>query len=189
MGDVVSSPAFDDVNTARQYFLDVCHQYWLYHARFTWQWWFLVITITAVWVLWWRVVDKKRIHLIANFGLIFALFAVMFDMIGLNHSAWAYPIRIYWALDPPLLISNITYLPVAFMLVYQRYGGSTPKLFTAFTLTSAIISFVFEPLYSWLGIYEPITWKFIYSFPTYIALAMLVRLIVGILENAEKKAT
>ncbi|WP_391563896.1 CBO0543 family protein [Paenibacillus cremeus] len=186
-GDNVASPSFDEVNEMRKKFLDSYHEYWLENAFLTWQWWLLLITVICSWVVWWKVVDKRRIHLILNFGFLYGIISLILDMVGMNHLLWAYPIRLYWAFIPPLLPFDLSYLPIIFMLVYQRYGRkSTTKVLIAFTITSAIISFVVEPFFHWIGIYEMYKWKYIYSFPIYITLAFLVRFLVGIFERKQK---
>lgn len=176
-------PSFEEVQEARESFLELWRLYWLENALFTWQWWLLLVTVIITWATWWKFVDKKRIHLILNFGLLMGIISLILDMIGLNHGAWGYPIRLYWAFIPPLLPYDLTYLPVVFMLVYQRFGNTALQAFIAFTVTSAIISFVFEPFFEWIGVYKPYTWKHIYSFPIYIIIACFVRFLVGIFEK------
>jgi hypothetical protein len=182
----LKNPSFEDVQEARKNFLDIYHKYWSENALFTWQWWFLLITVVLSWIVWWKVVDKQRIHLIFNFGCLIAIISFVLDMIGLNHGAWAYPIRLYWACIPPLIPYDLTYIPVVFMLIYQRYGNNTKKAFLAFTITSAIISFIVEPFFIWIGVYRLYWWKHSYSFPIYIVIAFFVRFLVGIFEKHKK---
>jgi hypothetical protein len=47
--------------------------------------------------------------------------------------------------------------------------------------------FVGESLFEWIGVYKKYTWKHVYSFPIYIALAFFVRFLVGIFEKAQYK--
>ncbi len=123
-----------------------------------------------------------------NFGFIFAIISVILDMVGVNHMAWAYPISLYWSFVPPLLVYDLTYLSVIFMLVYQRYGTNTIHALLAFTITSAIISFVFEPFFEWIGFYKSYTWKHIYSFPIYTSIACLVKFLVDFFEKSRNES-
>lgn len=41
----VENPMFDVVQEARKIFLEMWRKYWLENALFTWQWWFLLITV------------------------------------------------------------------------------------------------------------------------------------------------
>lgn len=177
---------FNDVQDKRLDFLASYHDFWTEHAFLTWQWWFLLITTILVWILWMKKVDKKRIHLILNYGLIIGIISLIFDMIGTNHGAWAYPIRLYWSFIPPLLPFDLTYIPVVNMLIYQRYGKKWTNYLTANFITSAIISFVIEPFFQGIGIYVTYHWKHIYSFPIYILLACFVKVVV---EFINKKQT
>lgn len=95
------NPSFDEVQEARKHFLELWHEYWLEHVLFTWQWWLLLLVVIISWTVWWKFVDKKRIHVMLNFGFILAIISVILDMVGVNHMAWPYPICLYWSFIPP----------------------------------------------------------------------------------------
>ncbi|MFD0824505.1 CBO0543 family protein [Neobacillus sp. M.A.Huq-85] len=174
---------FKDVQDKRMDFIKSFHEYWTNNAFLTWQWWLLLLTTIIMWIIWVKNVDKERTHLILNYGLIFGIFSFIFDMIGTNHGAWAYPIRLYWAFIPPLVPFDLTYLPVIFMLIYQRYGQRWTYFLIALFFTSAVISFLIEPLFHMSGIYVMYKWKYIYSFPIYIFLACFVKVLVELINK------
>jgi hypothetical protein len=174
---------FKDVQDKRMDFLKLFHEYWINHEFLTWQWWMLLITTILVWVIGVKTVDKKRTQLILNYGLIVGILSLILDMVGLNHGLWAYPIRLYWAFIPPFIPYDLAYLPVIFMLVYQRYGQRWFSFLLVIILISAIFSFVIEPLFNWMGIYVLYKWKYIYSFPIYISLACFVKFLVELINK------
>ncbi|MDR4948098.1 CBO0543 family protein [Neobacillus cucumis] len=174
---------FKDVQDKRMDFIKSFHEYWINNDLFSWQWWFLLLTTILTWIVWVKTVDKKRTHLILNYGLFFGIFSFVFDMIGVNHGAWAYPIRLYWAFIPPLLPFDLTYLPVIFMVTYQRYGQRWFSFILALIVISAVISLLIEPLFHWMGIYVMYKWKYIYSFPLYILLASFVKFLVELINK------
>lgn len=175
------------VQDKRLKFLESYREYWIEHAFLTWQWWVLVFVTIFIWFLWWKKVDKKRIHLMLNYGLILGFFSLTLDMIGQNHGAWAYPIRLYWAFIPPMIPFDITYIPVLFMLIYQKYGQKWTYFLTAVSITSAFLSFIIEPIFKWIGIYVIYKWKYIYSFPIYIVLTCFVKTLVDFLNKKNSK--
>jgi hypothetical protein len=176
-------PSFKQVNEARKAFISAYHQYWLEHSLFTWQWWFLLITAVGFWITWWILVDKTRIHTILNFGLILAIISIILDMLGMNYNAWAYPIRLYWAFIPPLLPYDLTYIPITYMLTYQRYGNSFVKSLIAFTIVSVFPSFMAESFMQWIGVYQVYNWKHIYSFLIYVLIACVSWFVVRCLSS------
>lgn len=185
MNTLQSEPSFVVVNQLRKRFLNAYHEYWLKHSFLTWQWWVLLLTVILFWVVWWRFVDKKRIHSILNYGFIIGYIAIIFDMLGMNHLLWAYPIRLYWADIPPLLPFDLSYIPTIFMLVYQRYGHNWIKSIIAFLIVSAVFSFGFEPLLKWIGIYQAYKWNHIYSFLIYFIMACSVKFLVDFLNRKQ----
>jgi hypothetical protein len=174
---------FEDVQSKKLNFLKAFHEFWINHAFLSWQWWFLLLTTILIWIVWIKNVDKTRTLLILNYGLIYGIFSFILDMIGTNHGAWAYPIRLYWAFMPPLVPFDLSYLPVIFMLTYQRYGRRWFNFLLALIFISAFISFIIEPLFHWMGIYVMYKWKYMYSFPIYIVLAYLVKVLVELINN------
>ncbi|MBP1930110.1 CBO0543 family protein [Ammoniphilus resinae] len=182
-----NNSSFEDVNELRRDFLDAYLEYWYEHAFLTWQWWVLLILTLLFWILWYKFVDKKRIHLVLNFGLIIGIIAFIFDMVGINHMAWGYPIRLYWAFIPPLLPFDLTYIPVSFMLIYQKYGHSWRKFMIGSLLVSGVFSFVAEPILTWMGIYQMYNWRHIYSFPIYTFIACVVKIVVDTLNKTQNK--
>ncbi|WCK55227.1 hypothetical protein PP175_04365 [Aneurinibacillus sp. Ricciae_BoGa-3] len=182
---MTNNPSFEDVNQLRRNFLNAYHVYWLKHVFLTWQWWTLLLTVILFWVVWWKFLEKTRIHEILNYGLTIGIIAFIFDMVGMNHTAWAYPIRLYWAFIPPLLPFDLTYIPVSFMLVYQRYGESWIKSIIGFAIAAAVFSFGAEPLLNWMGVYQIYKWKYIYSFPIYILMACFVKVVVYTLNRKQ----
>ena len=61
------------------------------------------------------------------------------------------------------------------MLIYQRYIAWNQFLFAS-TILALALAFVAEPLAVYIKQYQLIHWKFIYSFPIYIVIAILSKL-------------
>lgn len=174
---------FKDVQDKRVNFLETYHKFWVENAFLSWQWWMLLITTILMWILWVKLVDRNRVHFLLNFGLIIGGLSVTLDVIGTNHGAWAYPIHLYWAFIPPLIPFDLSYLPVIYMLIYQRYGQRWFNFLLALIVSSAFISFIIEPLFHWVGIYALYKWKYIYSFPIYVLLGCFVKVLVELINK------
>lgn len=54
-------------------------------------------------------------------------------------------------------------MPIIYMLIYQCFKTWTSFLIAAI-VNAFVFSFILEPLFLWLHIYEPYLWKYTYSF-------------------------
>ena len=150
---------------------DASINYWIRHGINAWQWWLNVATLILPIILWWKLADKKKMMEIVIYGFFASTFAVFLDIIGETLVLWDYP---YLVIPMDYILIDIDYsiLPVAYMLAYQ-YFSSWKGFISANIVLSAIFSFLAEPLLVWLGLYEIHGWKFIYSFPSYVAIAIV----------------
>ncbi len=149
---------------------DLSMNYWREHVFNTWQWWFNIAILILPVILWWKLVDKKRLLEIIVYGSLVSAFAIYFDTIGETSVLWEYPYLLI-PMDYILIDVDYSILPVLYMLAYQ-YFHSWKSFIAANTVLSATYSFLAEPLFIQMGLYEIHDWKFIYSFPIYVAMAI-----------------
>ena len=86
-----------------------------------------------------------------------------------------------------LLPVDYVIVPVVGMLLYQKYA-SWGKFLLAATIASAVMSFICEPLAVYIGMYRLLTWRYIYSFPIYIAVYAAIKYFTQRLTNRNNKA-
>lgn len=142
----------------------------------TWAWFLQLALFIIFFLVWWKLVEKKRL-----IELSFYLFAIMtstiwMDEAGYELGLWYYPIDLI-PIFPPSTAIDYMVLPVMYALIYQYF--QTWKTFApAIFLLSALFSFMLEPLLIKFGFYVPIKWTSFYSFPVYIALGIIIKLLV-----------
>jgi hypothetical protein len=78
-------------------------------------------------------------------------------------------------------------VPVVGMLLYQKVPNWGWYLL-ACAATSAVMSFACEPFAVYLGMYRLLKWRYIYSFPIYIALAALFKLLCSLIIRRQEKS-
>ncbi|RBW69652.1 CBO0543 family protein [Bacillus taeanensis] len=156
-------------------------EHWLHQELFSFQWWILVFTFIVPWLIWWKLVDKKRIIEIMLYGIILMYIATMLDAAGTELKLWEYSYKEI-SLYNRLMAVNIGALPVIYMIIYQ-YANNWKRFIFVSVITAAAFSFVFEPFFQWIGIYNTYHWKSIYSFPIYILLGVLIK---GLIEKCKK---
>ncbi len=134
---------------------------------FSWRWWLLAAIIVLPWVFWllWHQKHSTSRLLFVGFACIIVAFLV--DALGTAFRLWEYPIEILPYM-PPLIRWDTTLLPVSVM-VFLQYKPDVNRIIKA-AVFAALGAFMIEPGAELLGLYKPILWKHVYSFPFFAAL-------------------
>jgi len=164
---------FQQITQLRSELCNLSVQHWLKDDIHKWTWW-LNLTLTVLpWIIWWKVVDRKKITEIFVYGLLISTVAGSLDSFGTESVYWTYP-DVLIPIIPRLLPIDLTVIPVVYMLVYQRYPD-WKSFFIVSVIVSGLFSFIAEPILIWLNLYSLVTWKYIYSFPIYIIMALAMK--------------
>lgn len=177
---------FEQLVDIEKKFYEALHTYWYEQNYLTPKWWLLVSLSVIPPILWWIIVSKKRIIEITTYGLFYGLAAIILDSIGSNALVWAYPVRLTPYLHPQLYPYDIGVVIIPFMLIYQKWSNNFKKFLIYTALLSLYLSFIGEPFMEWLGIYQEITWKNMYSFPIYWLLSIICWCIIQYFKKLEK---
>lgn len=154
---------------------DMSFQHYFAAELFSRVWWFEVATIIIAFVIWWKILDKERLLEITVFGLLVNVIAAFLDVLGTDFVLWEYPVRVLPQL--PLLVPiDYVAIPVIDMIIYQKFP-KWGKYILVSAITAAALAFIVEPLAVFIGQYKPITWKFVYSFPIYILINIIVKFV------------
>jgi len=161
-------------------------EHWVKYEVFTWQWWIGIACIVLPLLLWWKLVDRRRILEIMAFGFLINILATFLDIMGSEFLLWNYIIRILPQI-PLLFPVDFVIVPIIYMLIYQHY-----KTWKQFLLASAIVAlalaFVVEPLAVYIKQYQLISWRYIYSFTIYILLAILGKFFANHMLSLQKRS-
>jgi len=148
-------------------------QHWLRDDLHKWTFWLNFFMVFIPWIIWWKFVDRKRITEIFAYGLLISVASGFMDVIGSEYAVWGYPDVLFPDIAR-LFPIDLTVIPVVYMLVYQRYSDWR-SFFIASTITAAVFSFIAEPILVWLNLYLLVTWRYTYSFPIYIIMALIMK--------------
>lgn len=181
-----SSVGGADLYEAQKRLSEVNYHYWIEDGLFTFNWWFLLILITVPWLIWWKLVDKKRIFEILTMGLLVTGLATVLDATGVSFLLWGYGSKIVQMI-PMLIPIDYSVLPVVLMLVYQYFPKWIPYIIVNIIIATGA-SFVVEPLFVRMNIYHPYNWEYFYSFPIYIAIAIGFKWLVQQLKVVVEKS-
>jgi hypothetical protein len=181
-----TSPSLEQILDAQNMCSQLQIQHWIKYELYTPQFWLLIGILIIPWIIWWRLVDRRRFMEIIIYGLLASVVVTILDELGCQLNLWEYRYDIE-PLFPRLIPFNFTLLPVCYMLVYQ-YFTNWKSFVTANIVVSAILSFIGEPVLVKTGIYVLLKWKIIYSFPIYIILAIKFKIIVNWIMKVQQHA-
>lgn len=146
------------------------YEIWKEHTFLHWDFWFSWALCIIPWVIWWKFRKKDstaRLMLAGSWVLIIASY---FDFIGVTAGKWYYIGKAVPSI-PTYAPWDFTLLPVLAMALLQYKPKVSPYLkalvFGGFT------AFIGEPFFVWAKFYVPVEWKYIYSFPIYMAIYLL----------------
>lgn len=145
------------------------------------RWWLLFVSIFFPWVIWWKAVDRSRLFEILSFGLFWAGMATWLDLLGTTYNMWSYPFKLNDHITT-LLPADVSVIPVMYMLLYQ-YASIWRSYVIGSVLNAVILSFIFEPLFMLLNMFELQTWSHTKSFISFFLLALLTRTIFYFLRS------
>lgn len=178
-------PSFEQVLDAQNKSIQLQNQHWIKFELFTFQFWILIVILILPWVIWWKLVDKKRLLEIIIYGLIVSTFVTLLDEVGCQLNLWEYRYDIE-PLFPRLIPMNFTMLPIAYMLIYQ-YFRKWKSFIIVNILAALFYAFIGESVFEFLDIYELLHWRNIYSFPIYIVLAIMSKIMLNAIMRAHKR--
>lgn len=142
-------------------------QIWETKVLFSWVWWLCVILSILPWILWIKFRNKKETVRLLFVGLVVMIVTSTLDNIGLAFNAWHYESNVF----PVASIGfpwDFTLFPVGIMVILQFF----PKInaYIKSVVFALVTAFVYEPFFTWIGIYYPVNWRHSYSFVIYIPL-------------------
>ena len=161
-------------------------EHWVNYEVFTWQWWIGVACVVIPLLLMWKLVDKQRLLEIIAFGFMLNILATFLDVVGSELLLWNYTLRIIPQI-PLLFPVDFVLVPIFYMLIYQRYN-TWKQFLLASTILALALAFVAEPLAVYIGQYQLIHWKFIYSFPIYIVLAIFCKFFANKMFSVQERS-
>lgn len=136
-------------------------------------WWIAAALLVVPLVVWWKKVDKSRLTEIMVYGFACNMIAGFLDVFLSDFGMWEYPTRIFPQISLFIPVDYVI-VPVIGMYLYQKFPRWSQFLL-ACTVASAVMTFVGEPLAVAINMYHLITWRYVYSFPIYIAIYAAVK--------------
>ncbi|HWR44022.1 CBO0543 family protein [Sporomusa sp.] len=171
-----TSPSDEQIAYALKHLTYARIDNWLDTDFNTFNWWLQIALAVFCLVVWWRLVDKKRLLELTFYGFTIMTVSIWLDQVGYELGLWYYPVDLIPVFPPSTAIDYVM-LPVTYALIYQ-YCQNWKSFIPAICLMAGVFSFVLEPLLDKFGFYVIIKWKFYYGFPIYIAIGLVLKSVV-----------
>lgn len=148
-------------------------EFWRQETVFSWPWWLLAAMLILPWFAWYGLADKRRLVSLGIFLLVFMVLAITLDEAITSLSLRFYPHKLVPLLTR-LTSTDYSVAPIMFTLAYQWFT-SWRSFFRAAAVAAALISFVGEPVFKWLGFYVLIKWQYYYGFPVLLGMGLAAK--------------
>ena len=143
---------------------------WYAHILFTWQWWLLLALTIIPWIFWIIIRKKESTNRLLFCAFFVIIISCWLDFIGIQFGLWSYYIQVI-PFIPSYVTLDFSLLPVTILLVLQIKPDFNPIIKAI--CFSAVTSFIMQPIFVWLNIYNPRNWKHYYSFPIFIVIYLI----------------
>ncbi|BFT74291.1 CBO0543 family protein [Paenibacillus sp. P36] len=155
--------------------------YWLQQDVFSFQWWVIVIVNLVVFALLLILIDRKRtLSTVLAFMTAFIIVGAV-DQIGKFFDLWRYPHQLI-PFTENLNAVDFFVVPSIFAYLYQRFS-SWKSFLIADVVASLVISYIGEPLFVSLGMYQLMRWSYWQSFIVLVPIAILVKGFVDLTQS------
>lgn len=148
-------------------------------------WFFNIVFLLVVYIIWIRIVDKRRIKELLLFGALISVFAGFIDLVAISTGLWEYKIRLV-PINPATFPFDYTIVPIMSMTALQ-FTSSKRGYFLAATAISAIFSFIISPIYNALGIKEYHNFSYFYMFVLVLSVTTMTKYIYDWISSVQKR--
>lgn len=143
---------------------------WKEEVLFSWRWWFGIGLLLLSWIIWLLIRRRNSSNLLFYSGLFIMLVSVSFDAIGMQLKAWHYLYPMFPVI-PAYVPFDLCLMPVSIMILIQVKPKIKPVYKAVFFALFA--SFIAEPFFRLMDNYDPVFWKYYYTFPIYFVISLV----------------
>jgi hypothetical protein len=143
---------------------------WLEYVLFTGLWWLGVALSIIPWIVWFFIRKKESTDRLMYAALFVMVISLCLDVLGDQLGLWSYRYNVIPVL-PTYLPWDITLMPVTVIIILQIKPEANPYM-KAFVF-AIISSYLAEPFFHWLQIYNLKHWEYSYSVPIQIIIYLI----------------
>jgi hypothetical protein len=160
----------DDNVTEIEKLVQQCIEIWINNIVFSGLWWMGVALTIIPWIIWLLFRERDSSDRILYAGFFVMVISVCLDAIGDQYGLWTYRFNVI-PVFPAYLPWDVTLMPVTVMFFIQIKPNVNP--FIKAILFALLASYIAEPFFNWLEVYDPNHWKYTYSVPIHIFIYLI----------------
>lgn len=142
---------------------------WRKYILFSPLWWLGAALTIIPWTLWYIYRKKQSTDRLMYVGFFVISVSLMLDIVGDQLGLWHYRFDVIPML-PTYCPWDFTLMPVSIIALIQIKPKTNPWIKAV--LFALVTSYLAEPFFQWIGLYEPSHWRYSYSVPIQIAIYM-----------------
>jgi hypothetical protein len=181
-------PTYEQIHELEKQLWGKIYTRWVNVELFSIPWLFQMGLTIAAYVIWIKILDKKRLKELLLIGSFVAVAFGFYDVMATTIRLWGYRVRVLPGV-PSMFANDYTLAPIMVMIAAQF--GATWKKYSFWAIgMSAIYAFIIIPVSTWVGVLEFHMWNHFYTFLLILFTAMVVRCIylwVDRIEESSKK--
>ena len=161
------------------------YQRWRTQELFSLPWIFNIVVLITFYVIWIKLVDKRKLRELLLFGSLVAVSTNFIDIVAVTTGLWEYKVRLV-PISPTPFPFDYTVIPILYMLVLQ-YTSSWRNYLIGSLLASAFFSFVISPIYALLGMKEYHNFSYFYMFILVFVVTTIIKVVYDWITTIEYK--
>lgn len=161
------------------------YKHWVSEEVLSFAWFFNIAFLLVFYVVWIKLVDKRRLRDLLLFGSLIAVVATFLDIVAVTIGLWEYKVRLFPLGTAPFPF-DFTIIPILYMLVLQ-YTSTWRSYLTGSLLASSLIAFAIIPVYVLLGKEQYHNFNYFYMFILIFVVTTIIKAIYNWIANIEHK--
>jgi hypothetical protein len=142
---------------------------WSDYVLFSGLWWMGVGLSIIPWIIWFVIRKRDSTDRLLYIAFYVMAVALISDVLGDQLGLWHYRYHVIPVL-PTYFPWDVTLMPLTIIILIQIKPNVNPWIKAIFF--AILASYVAEPFFDWLGVYEPKNWRYSYSVPLQIIFYM-----------------
>lgn len=150
--------------------------------------WIVILLLVIPLIVLFLTIDRKKMLLLGFFGLNYHIWFAYTNSAGIRMGLWEYPYEVLPIL--PSFALDASFVPVAYMLLYQWTLKHKKNIYLYSTILSAFFAFIFKPILVMHNLFRMFHGiNYIHLFLFYVAFFIVSKLITNIFLKLQERSS
>jgi hypothetical protein len=149
---------------------DQYFEFWLTNTFLQWEWWLSLALAIIPWIIWVKLIDKNKRARYLFAGFFIMIISSWLDFFGVVFGLWYYTGKLLPTI-PSFIPWDLSLIPTTMTLMMHCKPSFSPLIKAL--IYGALVAFIGETLFDWLGFYRMVRWEHVYSFPIFVLIYLV----------------